>query len=80
MMNGSLAAFVAAVVTACSGATPQDMVIAPTDGRAPLAITNVNVVPMDSERILRSQTVLVRDGLISTVGASQWWREVARRD
>ena len=29
---------------------------------------NVNVIPMDRERVLRGQTVVVRDGLISEVG------------
>ncbi len=67
-MNGNFAAILTAVVTACSGADPPELVIGPTDGETPLAITNVNVVPMDSERILRSQTVLVRDGRISAVG------------
>ena len=32
------------------------------------AFSNVNVVPMDSERVLRNQTVLVRDGRILRVG------------
>jgi imidazolonepropionase-like amidohydrolase len=29
---------------------------------------HVNVIPMDSERVLRDQTVVVRDGLVSEVG------------
>lgn len=32
------------------------------------AFTNVNVIPMDHERILRDQTVIVRDGRVVTVG------------
>ena len=35
-----------------------------------LAFVNVNVVPMDSERVLRRQTVLVRDGRITVLGAA----------
>ena len=31
---------------------------------AAVAITNVNVVPMDSERVVRDQTVLVEQGRI----------------
>ena len=31
---------------------------------APVAFVNVNVVPMDRERILEDQTVVVRDGAI----------------
>ena len=32
------------------------------------AFTNVNVVPMDSERVLEDQVVVIEDGLISAVG------------
>ena len=32
------------------------------------AFVNVNVIPMDRERVLRDQTVVVRDGLVSEVG------------
>jgi imidazolonepropionase-like amidohydrolase len=32
---------------------------------------NVNVIPMDRERVLRGQTVVVRDGVIAEVGAAQ---------
>jgi imidazolonepropionase-like amidohydrolase len=39
-----------------------------------LAITNVNVIPMDRERVLRGQTVLIRGGRIVAVGSA---REVA---
>jgi imidazolonepropionase-like amidohydrolase len=35
-----------------------------------LAITNVTVIPMDRERVLRSQTVLIRGGRIVAVGAT----------
>lgn len=33
-----------------------------------VAFTNVNVIPMDKERVLQNQTVLVRDGFIVEVG------------
>lgn len=33
-----------------------------------VAIRNVSVIPMDSERVLPAQTVLVRDGLIAAIG------------
>ncbi len=33
-----------------------------------VAFTNVNVIPMDSERVLDGQTVLIKDGLIVEVG------------
>ena len=34
----------------------------------PVAFVHVNVLPMDGERILEDQTVLVRDGLIERIG------------
>ncbi len=36
----------------------------------PVAFVNVNVVPLDSERVLTSQTVIVKDGLIVAIGKS----------
>ena len=33
-----------------------------------VAFVNVNIVPMDSERILENQTVIVREGVIESVG------------
>ena len=36
-----------------------------------IAFIDVNVVPMDSERIIRNQTVLVRNGRITEIGASR---------
>ena len=33
-----------------------------------VAFVNVSVVPMDTERVLRNQTVIVRDGLIAEIG------------
>jgi imidazolonepropionase-like amidohydrolase len=33
-----------------------------------VAFTNVNVVPMDKERVLMNQTVVVKDGLIAQIG------------
>src|SRR5688500_6128469 len=35
-----------------------------------VAFTGVNVVPMDAERVLADQTVVVRDGRIAEVGPS----------
>lgn len=34
-----------------------------------IAFTNINVVPMDRPRILRGQTVVVRDGVVAAFGA-----------
>ncbi len=33
-----------------------------------VAFTNVNVIPMDKERVLQNQTVLIKDGVISEIG------------
>lgn len=35
-----------------------------------VAFVNVNVIPMDSERVLENQTVIVRDGAIESFGSS----------
>src|SRR5918994_5144076 len=35
-----------------------------------IAILDVNVIPMDSERVLRNQTIVARNGLITAVGAT----------
>ncbi len=40
----------------------------PQDNRASVAFVNVNVIPMDSERMLENQTVLIGDGKILRVG------------
>ena len=42
--------------------------IARADSGGCTAFLNVNVVPMDTERVLPAQTVVVRDGRISAVG------------
>jgi len=34
-----------------------------------VAFTNVNVIPMDKERVLKNQTVLIKNGIISEIGA-----------
>ncbi len=36
-----------------------------------VAFVNVNVIPMDSERVLADQTVIVRNGVIETIGNSK---------
>jgi imidazolonepropionase-like amidohydrolase len=43
---------------------------APGESR-PFAFINVNVVPMDTERIIKEQTVIVRDGKIVQIGSTQ---------
>ncbi|MCA1623335.1 MAG: amidohydrolase family protein [Acidobacteria bacterium] len=36
-----------------------------------LAFVNVNVVPMDSERVVQNQTIIIRDGRIAAIGAAK---------
>ena len=41
----------------------------PNATKAPItAFVNVNVVPMDRERVIEKQTVIVRDGRIAEIG------------
>jgi imidazolonepropionase-like amidohydrolase len=42
--------------------------LAQTPPQATTAFVSVNVVPMDSDRVLRDQTVIVRDGKIEAIG------------
>ncbi len=35
-----------------------------------IALTNVNVIPMDKEQVLSDQTVIIRDGRISKIGSA----------
>ena len=37
----------------------------------PTAFVNVNVIPMDRERVLTDQTVIVRDGIITAIGSAK---------
>lgn len=40
-------------------------------GQRPIVFENVNVVPMDSERILNAQTVIIQSGRIQNIGLHQ---------
>ena len=51
--------FAFAPLAATSARTPEDR---------PVAIINVSVIPMDKERVLANQTVIVRGGMISAIG------------
>ncbi len=55
------------VLAACAVAAPvQDT--PSTAGGEVVAFVEVNVVPMDRERVLERQTVIVRDGRIAEIG------------
>lgn len=62
----SVAVLAAACVAVPALASAQ---VAPP-AQAAVAFTNVNVIPMDSERVLENQTVIVRNGRIERVGPS----------
>jgi len=49
--------------------TPVLSAIAQGVGKQVTAFVNVNVIPMDQERVLKEQTVVVRDGRIAEIGA-----------
>ncbi len=57
---------VAILASAAVAAAP----LAATAQSAPIAITNVTVIPMDGDQLLRDQTVVIREGRIETLGAS----------
>lgn len=42
----------------------------PSTGEGSLAIVNVTVIPMESDRMLSRQTVIIRNGLIAELGAA----------
>ncbi len=48
--------------------SPSSLGGASAAGAQDLLLTHVNVVPMDSPRVLRDQVVLIRDGLIHAIG------------
>jgi imidazolonepropionase-like amidohydrolase len=71
--NRFLSAFVLFAICACSspqvepaGAGTQ---MAGVPGGGALALVNVNVIPMDRERVLTGQTIIIRAGRIAEVGA-----------
>ena len=39
--------------------------------KSPIAFTNVTVVPMDAERLVSDQTVIIEDGIIQDIGTHQ---------
>lgn len=59
-MRAILALLVGLAMVACAPAKAEDSI----------AITDVTVVPMDADRLLQDQTVIVRDGRIAALGPS----------
>ena len=58
-----------ACIVLCLGCSPSHDLEAQSAAEEVVAFTEVNVIPMDRERILERQTVVVRDGMIAEVGA-----------
>ncbi len=58
-----IAAFVVAVIVAASSVFAQSALDDKT-----VAFVGVNVIPMDRERVLRDQTVVVRNGVVEKIG------------
>ena len=65
-----IAYFLLAVVVAIGAAGAGCAQVSPYEGRNATVFTNVNVLPMDSERVLAEQTVVVVDGRIADMGAA----------
>ena len=65
-----IACFLLAVVVAIGAAGAGCAQVSPYEGRNATVFTNVNVLPMDSERVLAEQTVVVVDGRIADMGAA----------
>lgn len=57
-----------AVLLTAAACLPAADVATPSVAPAPLAIRNVNVLPMDRESVLAGQTVIVEGGLIARMG------------
>ena len=64
------AVWLAAIAVSCSTVVVDDPVIDGDLDATSIAILNVNVVPMDQNRVLQSQTVLVENGRITAIGPS----------
>lgn len=64
----ALAAIVAAAPAPLTLAAQQPSIGAPPAPTPVVAFVNANVIPMDRDRVLANQTVLVRDGRIAQVG------------
>ncbi len=58
------------VVVGADDPSPSEPFPAHIDRSTPIAIADVQVVPMDGERILENHTVLVRDGRVEALGPS----------
>lgn len=66
-MMKSLSVFFALLfVISCSEQGPAPMIVPPTQGE--IVFRNVNVIPMDSARVLENQVVVAKNGVIAAIG------------
>jgi cytosine/adenosine deaminase-related metal-dependent hydrolase len=68
MRNHALVALLLLLALAPLAAAQTGLVEPPAGAPAAVAFVDVHVVPMDSERVIERQTVLVRDGRIAAMG------------
>src|SRR5262245_40975782 len=73
MTTRLLSVLAAIVLSRCSdiqiASVQAEDAVLPAASRGTVAFVEVNVVPMDSERVLSRQTVVVRNGRIAAMGA-----------
>ena len=68
-MKRHLAVWILGVAASCSSVVHDDSTVITGDRNATsIAIVNVNVVPMDQDRVIQSQTVLIDNGRITSIG------------
>ena len=68
-MKRHLAVWFLGVAASCSSVVHDDDTVITGDRNATsIAIVDVNVVPMDQERVIQSQTVLIDNGRITSIG------------
>ncbi|MEO8575164.1 MAG: amidohydrolase family protein [Gemmatimonadales bacterium] len=68
-MKRHLALWIVGVAASCSAVVhEEDTAITGDRSATSIAIVNVNVVPMDQDRVIQSQTVLIDNGRITSIG------------
>jgi imidazolonepropionase-like amidohydrolase len=71
-LSVALIMFATLLLQSCNHSAPRgsDPLITPPSPDGLYAITQVTVLPMDSDAVLQNQTVLIRDGRIERIGSS----------
>jgi imidazolonepropionase-like amidohydrolase len=70
-MKSSFVGWLTAIVLACApNSITDDLIVDGDPASGSLAIVDVSVVPMDADRALESQTVLIENGRITAIGPS----------